>query len=303
MRPSGAPRASPNRCSEGRRERQPHGVEVSLRDHGEPKRVRHALAIGLAVGGEPVHRLDQRLELQRRTDLADEVRGLVACVPEPVRRLRRHRQPGAGACDELLAADLEADGAAEDLEPLLLQRVHVRGRDEASRLHVRLDHDRLAARLPGGLAEHEALAGDRVLDAVACADHVWLLPSFPPLIGGRENDRMERLKDAWRVLKGPLRERDPDCGVPHQRTRGGVLRGHERVQPFDARGARVGSEAIHQDRPDPAALPFVRDFDRHFGHGAVAHEACDADRLALDEGDEHVVVAVDARQQLEIPSP
>ena len=81
----------------------------------------------------------------------------------------------AGAGDLLLAVDLEADGAAEDLEALLLRRVDVGRRDEAVRLDERLDHDGLAAGVARGLAEDDALAGDRVVDAVACADHVWLL--------------------------------------------------------------------------------------------------------------------------------
>ena len=62
-----------------------------------------------------------------------------------MRCLRRDGQPGTGAGDELLSTDLEADRAAEDLEPLLLLRVHVCGCDEAARLHVRLDHHCLAA--------------------------------------------------------------------------------------------------------------------------------------------------------------
>src|SRR4029078_9628774 len=91
--------------------------------------------------------LDQRLELQRGPDLAHEVRDLVTGVPELVRRARRRREALAGACDELLAADAEADRAAEDLEALLLARMHVRRGDEAVRLDIGLDHDGRAVRL------------------------------------------------------------------------------------------------------------------------------------------------------------
>jgi hypothetical protein len=65
---------------------------VRLRDHREPQRVRHALAVRLAVGREREHRLDQRLELERRPDLADERDRFVACVPEAVRRAGRDRE-------------------------------------------------------------------------------------------------------------------------------------------------------------------------------------------------------------------
>ena len=47
----------------------------------------------------------------------------------------------------LLPADAEADGAAENLETLLLARMDVGGGDEAVRLHVGLDDDGLAAGL------------------------------------------------------------------------------------------------------------------------------------------------------------
>src|SRR3954454_11948010 len=90
------------------------------------------------------------------------------------------RWPGAG--DELLPPDPEADAAAEDLEPLLLARVHVRGGNEAVRLHEGLDHDGLAVRLAARLPEDDALAGDGILDGVSCADHLGLL-RFVPGVG------------------------------------------------------------------------------------------------------------------------
>ena len=79
------------------RERQLHRVEVRVRDHREAQQVRHPLAVRLAVGREGEHRLEQRLELQRRPHLAHEVRDVVAGVPELVRRSRRHDEPLARA--------------------------------------------------------------------------------------------------------------------------------------------------------------------------------------------------------------
>ena len=50
------------------------------------------------------------------------------------------------------------------------------------------------------------------------------------------------------------------------------------------------------------ALVRVRDRERDLGRRAVAHEACDPDRLgvAVDVADEDVVVAVDAREVCEL---
>ena len=72
------------------------------------------------------------------------------------------------------------------------------------------------------------------------------------------------------------------------------------MQPFDAGGACVGGEAIHQDRPDPAALPLSATST------ATSAVAPSRTRRAmpigsqLDQRDEHVVVSVHAREQLEI---
>ena len=83
--------------------RQPHRVEVCARDHGQPERIGHALAVRLAVCGEREHRLDQRLELERGAHLAEEARVGVAGVPEAMRRARLDRHDLAGPGDDLLA--------------------------------------------------------------------------------------------------------------------------------------------------------------------------------------------------------
>src|SRR5829696_1813570 len=120
-----------------------------------------------AVCREPEHRFDQLLELERRPHLADEVRFVVASVPELVSRPGRNGHTLTRTHDDLLRTEPEAEGPAQDLEPLLLVRMNVGGRDEAVRLDEGLEHDRLAVRLAGGLPEDEPLAGDRVLDDVA----------------------------------------------------------------------------------------------------------------------------------------
>ena len=69
------------------------------------------------------------------TDLAHELRDLVARVPEAMGGVPAgDGEAVAGYRDVLLAANLEADAAAEDLEALLLRRVDVRCRDEAAGL-------------------------------------------------------------------------------------------------------------------------------------------------------------------------
>src|SRR4029453_8333195 len=98
----------------------------------------------LSLGCEPEHRLDQLLELQRRTHLADEVSLVRARVPELVRRSGRNGDPLAGAGEDFLAAETEADRAAKDLETLLLEGVKVGRRDEAVRLHEGFEADRPA---------------------------------------------------------------------------------------------------------------------------------------------------------------
>ena len=80
-----------------------------------------------------------------------------------------------GPATSFLRPTLKPTRAAEHLEALLLARVDVRRGDEAVRLDVGLDHDGLAAGLARRLAEDDPLAGDRVLDAVSCADHGRLL--------------------------------------------------------------------------------------------------------------------------------
>jgi hypothetical protein len=111
-----------------------------------------------------------------------------------VRRAGRDGEPLAGAGDEPLAADPEADRAAEDHEALLLARVHVGRGDEAVRLHVRLDHDGLAVRLTARLPEDDALAGDRILDRVSCANHRSILLSSCRCRGCRDERRRSRLR-------------------------------------------------------------------------------------------------------------
>jgi hypothetical protein len=144
---------------------------VLAHDHGEPERIRQAAAVRPAVGGEREHRLDECLEAERGADLGDEAQLAVGRVAEPVQRAGLDHHDVAGPGDDLLAADRELGLAGDDLEPLRLEGVDVRGCDEAVGLDGHVDQDALACRIGGGLQERHALAGDRVDQCVSCANH------------------------------------------------------------------------------------------------------------------------------------
>ena len=101
-----------------------------------------------------------------------------------------------------LPVEPERDRALDHLEPLLLERMHVRRRDEAGRLDEALEEDGLAIRVGRGLLEDEALAGDGVLDGVACADHVSLLPSWSRTTVGRSGAAAHRRQRGSRLGAG-----------------------------------------------------------------------------------------------------
>ena len=148
---------------------------MGTRNHGQPQRVRHAFPVRLAVGREREHRLEEGLELKRRADFADEADMFLACIPETMRRSGLDHGDLARPERHLLASHLEAELSRCDGEALALGGVDVRGGDEPVRLHDGLDQDRVAVGVGRGGEEGDALAGDRVLDGVTCADHVSLL--------------------------------------------------------------------------------------------------------------------------------
>ncbi len=145
---------------------------MRARDHCEPERVGHPLAVRLALGREAEHRLDERLELERGAYLADEAGLAVAGVPEAVRRAGLDRKDVARLRHDLLVADPEAEPALEHLEALGLVRVHVRRGDEPVGADDRLDEDGLAVGLAGRLVKDEDLAGYGVLEPVSLANHL-----------------------------------------------------------------------------------------------------------------------------------
>jgi hypothetical protein len=201
---------------------------VRVRDHREPERARQSAPARLALGREREHRLDQRLELERRTDLAEEPRLLVAGVPEPVRRARGHGHRVAGLRSQGLAADAQPERAREDVEALGLRRVDVRGGDEAVGLDDRLDANQLAAGLRCGLVEHEHLAGDGVLESVSWPDHSSLLS-----ICVREDSVRADRGRRRRPAAGSRLPREHDPGVTRARDAGqAVGLGPGRVSPL-----------------------------------------------------------------------
>ena len=153
-----APSASAVRCVQsggnGRRtvSKCERAITASRSGFGSP------LRLVLPSGSEREHRLDQRLELERRAHLADEPRPALAGVPEAMRRAGRHGQDLARAGDQLPVADPEAEAAFEHLEALALIGVHVRGGDEPVRAEDRLDADRCAVRLACRAVKDQDLA-------------------------------------------------------------------------------------------------------------------------------------------------
>jgi len=135
--------------------------------------------VRLAVGREPVHRLDQLLEAERGPHLADEANVGVALVLELVGLAGLDGVRLAGAELDLLPADGHRQRAGDDLEPLALVRVDVLRGDEAVRADGRLDQAVLAVGLAGGLEEGQPLAGDRVDDGVSWIDHCGSLARVP----------------------------------------------------------------------------------------------------------------------------
>jgi hypothetical protein len=78
-------------------------------DHSEPERVRHSFPVRPAFRCEGEHRLDQRLELERRAYLAEEACLALAGVPEAVRRAGRDRCNVAGLRHHLLISDAKPE--------------------------------------------------------------------------------------------------------------------------------------------------------------------------------------------------
>jgi hypothetical protein len=155
-------------------EGQPHEVEVPAHDDGESEGVRQAAAVGLAVGGEREHRLDECFEAERGADLRDEAELAIGCVAEPVEHPRLDDDDVAGSGRDRLSADGELGLAGDDLESLRLVRVHVGGRDEAAWFDGDFDQNVVAARVGCGFEEGDVLAGDRVYECVSLANHGYL---------------------------------------------------------------------------------------------------------------------------------
>jgi hypothetical protein len=86
------------------------------------------------------------------------VRRLVAAVRELVRHPGGDGHHVTGLGDHGLAAHLELHGAAEDLEALLLDRVHVPARHVPVRRELEVELEQLAVGVGRGLPERDALA-------------------------------------------------------------------------------------------------------------------------------------------------
>jgi hypothetical protein len=111
-------------------------------------------------------------------------------------------------------SDLEAKLPRRDGEALALGGVDVRGGNEPTWLDDGLDHDRVAVGVRRGGDEGDALAGDRVLDGVACKDHLCLLASVTDIREARTPGLKNRRPTAGSSVVSPGDLRDgapPPC--------------------------------------------------------------------------------------------
>ena len=99
-----------------------------------------------------------------------------------------------------LLANPELQLTCEDLEPLFLRGMDVCRGDGAVGIDVRLDDDRFPVGVGRGLAEHQRLAGDGILDGLAGSDHICLLG-----LAGRDATSLG--STAFDPFKPGLRER------------------------------------------------------------------------------------------------
>ena len=116
--------------------------------------------------------------LERRSHFTDKSDRVRAGVPEAMRCSGLDGGDLAGPERDLLPPDLQAELSRRDGEALALGGVDVRSGNEPTWLNDGLDHDRVAVGVRRGGEEGDALAGDRVLDGVACKDQLCLRASF-----------------------------------------------------------------------------------------------------------------------------
>ena len=123
-------------------------------DEGQPQRVpgdsRPDRLAGLREAGQ---RLERDLGPERRPEVDEHVDVVVARVPRGVGLAGRNDDHLARAVDALDSAGPEAERAAQDLEALLLQRMHVIGTGRPAGAADPVDLEQLAGGRLGGLAE------------------------------------------------------------------------------------------------------------------------------------------------------
>jgi hypothetical protein len=124
----------------------------------------------------------------------------------------------ARAREDVLATHGEAHPAADDLEALLLERVHVQAAGHTPAWYqFEVDREQLAAALSCGRAECDPLAADRVHDRLSRGCHDcssrWVLErvrgQFPHGIGGQETlgVRPLRYPEPWPTAMALVRLR------------------------------------------------------------------------------------------------
>src|SRR5262249_5074355 len=155
---------------EGRLRRVALGLELA-RDQRELERARVALPVDLPVPGEADERLEQLLRSQRGAQLEERLHLLVRDREEAVRGRGGHDDRVARLEHAVLAAEVEAELAGEDLVTLGLARVQMLADEETLRSEEELVLEGLAAGLIGRPAEDDPLASGGILQDLLRARH------------------------------------------------------------------------------------------------------------------------------------
>src|SRR5207245_1542631 len=201
LRVTGAIAARPAERSERRddraldRDRRPHRpAELGelVEDHGELQQRRVAAGSDLAVARKPEQGLEQDLGLERGPQGEPRPYARLADRDDPMLRIRWDDHHVARTELLLATCDDEPECALEHLVALLLSRVQVIARREATRDELELVLEHFAARLRARPQKGEPVAPRGVLEHLACAGHAATLRRPE---SNRQGDRSEQVDE------------------------------------------------------------------------------------------------------------
>src|SRR5829696_5789202 len=142
------------------------------------QQVGHAVLVGFAIFGKPIESLEEDLGVQSRPQFEQEAGLLlvVFAVP-PVGRARRYGCLLSLPEASVLVLDLDTNGALEDLEMLLLERMDVQRGIAHSGPNPTQQRP---ARIPSGLPELYRVSLNWVVELLSCPRHSSYTSSRSP---------------------------------------------------------------------------------------------------------------------------